>query len=210
MESAMLGRRLPGIVQSELWNVLAADAKRPTAALVTDIGNDILYCVEPALIAEWVGIAIDRLQAADARVSMTRLPLAGISQLGRARFRLFRTLLFPGCRLELKEAIERAHDLDEHLTKIARDRNVSLITQSARWYGFDPIHIQLRHWRSAWPEILSSWSDDRASDRAVQGSLVRWLYLQTRPPQYRTMFGYPQRRVQPSARLRDGTQISFF
>jgi hypothetical protein len=210
MESSMLGRRLPGILQSELWNVLAADSKRPTAALVTDIGNDILYGVEPAQIAEWVGIVLDRLQEAGARVAMTRLPLTGISQLGSARFRLFRTLFFPACRLTLKDVVERAHNLDERLVRMASERSICLNPQNINWYGFDPIHIRLRHWRSAWPELLSSWSNNGSANPMIRGSLVRWLYLESRRPHFRTLFGVEQRRVQPAARLRDGTLISFY
>src|SRR4029077_19849613 len=110
------------------------------------------------------------------------------------------------CQLALKNVVERAHDLDERLIKMAGERSICLNPQSANWYGFDPIHIRLQHWRNAWPEILSPWSDDGSAHPMIRGSLVRWLYLETRRPHYRTLFGVKQRRAQPAATLRDGTR----
>ncbi|MEX0819484.1 MAG: hypothetical protein WD070_07815, partial [Pirellulaceae bacterium] len=43
MTSCVLGRTLPGILQCGLWEALATRPLVPTAALLTDIGNDILY-----------------------------------------------------------------------------------------------------------------------------------------------------------------------
>src|SRR5947207_14876376 len=42
-DSRVFVRRLPGILQSGLWRDLAARPPVPTRALVTDVGNDILY-----------------------------------------------------------------------------------------------------------------------------------------------------------------------
>ena len=41
--SAFLVRRLPGILRSGLWAELESAPAVPTKALVTDVGNDILY-----------------------------------------------------------------------------------------------------------------------------------------------------------------------
>jgi hypothetical protein len=211
IESRMLGRCLPGIIDCALWEVLAGASCTPTTALVTDVGNDILYGVEVPQIVAWVAAAIDRLQSADARVCMTLLPVISIERLGTARFLFFRQLLFPRCRLSLSEVCRRAVDLHDELLRLGRSRDVRLIEHDALWYGFDPIHIRQRHWRSAWPQILAAWDDDVRTERASpRGSLMRWLYLRTRCPHQRRVFGIDQRRAQPSARLRDGTTIAFY
>ena len=41
--SHVLGRTLPSVFQSALWETLAEQPKLPTAVLVTDIGNDLAY-----------------------------------------------------------------------------------------------------------------------------------------------------------------------
>jgi hypothetical protein len=207
----MLGRRLPGIMDCALWEGLAGASRTPTTALVTDIGNDILYGTEVSQIVAWVAAAIDRLQSVDARICMTLLPVTSIERLGTARFLLFRQLLFPRCRLPLGEVCRRAVHLHDELLRLGQSRGVSLVEHDAHWYGFDPIHIRQRHWRRAWPRILSSWDDGAKMERALpRGSLARWLYLRTRRPHERSLLGIDQRRAQPSARLRDGTTVAFY
>jgi hypothetical protein len=179
--------------------------------LGTDVGNDILYGVEVPRIVEWVDTVIGRLQTTEIRICMTGLPIAGIADLGPARFNLFRRLFFPRCRLSLDEARRRAHDLHDALQAMATSQNLHFIQQRIDWYGLDPIHIRLKHWQGAWREVLSGWNKDiSTTPPQVRGSLVRWLYLRTRRPHYRTLFSIEQRREQPSAMLRDGTTISFY
>lgn len=211
IESRMLGRRLPGIMNCTLWEALAGVARLPTTALITDIGNDILYGVEVPQIVAWVAVAIDRLQSAEARICMTLLPVSSIECLGPTRFVLFRQLLFPRCRLSLSEVCRRAAGIHDELLKLGQSRGVSLVEHDALWYGFDPIHIRQRHWRTAWPRILSAWDDRAPMERKLpRGSLARWMYLRTRCPHQRSLFGIDQRRAQPSARLHDGTTVAFY
>jgi len=211
IESRMLGRRLPGIMTCALWDLLADASRLPTTALLTDIGNDILYDVEVPQIVAWVAAAIDRLQSAQARICATLLPVISIERLGNGRFLLLRRLFFPKCRLSLGEVCQRAIRLHDELLKLGQSRGVSLVEHDALWYGFDPIHIRQRHWRSAWPRILSAWDDRAPIKRELpRGSLARWMYLRTRCPHERRLFGIDQRRAQPSARLRDGTTVAFY
>src|SRR3954454_10484116 len=102
----------PGIAVSGLWEALARRPPAPTAALVTDVGNDLLYGASAADIAGWVGECLARLRAAGARVVLTPLPLDTIAGLRPARFLLLRSILFPGCRLPYAAVREQAFDLD--------------------------------------------------------------------------------------------------
>ena len=211
IDSRMLGRRLPGIIECGLWESLASAPRRPTTALLTDIGNDILYDVGVPQIVAWVNRAIDRLQSAEARISMTLLPVAGIERLGARRFALFRQLFFPKCRLSLTDASDRALELHNELRQVGQSRGAWLVEHDTAWYGFDPIHIRQCQWRAAWPQILSTWDGGERVDRTLPyGSLARWMYLRTRRPHQRSLFGIDQRCAQPSARLRDGTTIAFY
>ncbi|HEY2827495.1 MAG TPA: SGNH/GDSL hydrolase family protein [Pirellulales bacterium] len=211
IDSCVLGRTLPGILHCALWEELGQRAQTPTTALITDIGNDILYEVEVPQILEWITTAIDRLQRAQAKVCVTLLPPIEPSNLSPARFRFFRTLFFPGCRLERDQVLQRTGELHDRLHQLCQTRSVTVIDQDPHWYGLDPIHIRRRHRPHAWREILSNWSDETAPQLPLaRGSLARWLYLQMRSPHRRKLFGIEQRSKQPSVRLRDGTIVSFY
>ena len=100
--------------------------------------------------------------------------------------------------------------MNDGLKRLADERCVPVVELRGLWYGFDPIHIRLRHWRTAWREILSAWSDAPVSASAARGSLTRWLYLRSLPPLERRLFGRERRAAQPSGRLRDGTTIALY
>jgi hypothetical protein len=211
IDSRVLGRTLPGIIHCGLWETLAQQTEIPTTALVTDIGNDILYGVEVPQILEWVKTVIDRLQQAQARICLTLLPPIEPSNLSSVRFHLFRTLFFPNCRLQRDHVLQRADELHAGLHQLGTSRGVHVMQQHRIWYGWDPIHIHRRQWRHAWREILSAWRHEAATPTPLaQGSLSRWLYLQTRRPHRRTFWGREQRRQQPAAQLRNGTTVSFY
>jgi hypothetical protein len=207
---SLLGRELPGIVECGLWDALRRRPAAPTAALLTDIGNDLLYGFPVVDIADWVERCLDRLQKAGARVVMTRLPLERLHTLPQAKFFLLRTLFFPGSRLRLVTVRERALDLDLRLSALARNRGVSLVEHNADWYGFDPIHIKMRHWAQAWRTMLAPWTPDTAIPELAPPSFHRWLAVRFLPPEVRWFFGYEQRRAQPSGRLAGGTVLSFY
>jgi hypothetical protein len=211
LKSWFLGRSLPPILECRLWNELARRSNVPTTAMITDIGNDILFNVPVSVIAVWIETVLDRLEQANSRVSMTLLPVTSAVKVGEFRFHFFRRLYVPGCQLSLSEVLHRAHELTQRLEEIGRARNVKLIEQPDDWYGIDPIHIRLRRWRDVWHEAFSPWS--MTADRApfdVRGSLSRWIYLRTRRPHERTFLGREQRANQPVGALRGGTTISFF
>jgi hypothetical protein len=210
LRSRVLGRELPGISACGLWSELSARPPAETAALITDIGNDLLYGASVPAILGWVAESLDRLGAAGARTVMTCLPLASVESLSEWRFTIARTCAFPRSRARLADILTQARELNAGLAELAAARNVRLVEQRGGWYGFDAIHIRLRHWRAAWSEILAPWSDTQHSAPGARGSLTRWLYLRSLPPLERKLFGRARRAAQPSGRLGDGTTIALY
>ncbi len=135
--SRVLGRQLPGILECGLWEALATSARCPTATLVTDIGNDILYEEPVAQISEWLEACFDRLTALRGPVVVTQLPLDNLRSLSRARYLLLRSLMVPGCRLSLEAVSERVHAVNEVVRRLAAERQFQLVPQRTEWYGFD-------------------------------------------------------------------------
>ena len=125
--SRVLGRSLPGIVDCGLWDALPHGGGRPTYALLTDIGNDVMYGASVPSILGWIQTCMDRLLGAQARIAMTLLPMAGIKQLSRWRYEVARTLLFPGTRLSQTDAVSTATQLNDRLRELGHERGVDLV-----------------------------------------------------------------------------------
>jgi hypothetical protein len=209
LTSRVLVRSLPAITKCGLWEDLARRTPLPTAALITDVGNDILYGASVNQIAAWVEQCLERLLPVCQRFVITGLPLSSIAALPAVRFRLIRSMLFPGSQLTFGEASSRTQELDARLVALTMKCNGVFVAPSADWYGWDPIHIRLRYWSRAWNEILSAWCDGTQTQMA-RGSFFRWLKLRAQRPLYRKMFGIEQQRAQPSCKLRDETIVSFY
>jgi hypothetical protein len=206
----MLGRQLPGILECGLWRELAARSALPTTAVVTDIGNDLLYHEPVERIVGWVEACLDRLVALEARTVVTLLPIENLERLSQVRFQILRRIFFPNSRIGLAEVGRRARALNEGVRRLAEARGFGIVGPRAAWYGIDPIHIRSRHMTSAWREILTAEQHSPGTNERPRTSLARAVYLHSRTPFYRYFLGFEQRRAQPSARLPGGTTISIY
>lgn len=209
-DSWILGRKFSGIFSCALWQDLQERPVLPTTALVTDVGNDLMYGATPERLLEWVARCLDRLTDAGAATVITELPLASLARLGEARFRFFRALLFPRSTLSLASARASAAALNDGLASLARARKMSVIPVSDAWYGFDPIHLRRGARQSAWPTMLSGWRAAGALPAVRAPGLRERAYLASLAPYERSIFGVTRRARQPSGRLSDGTTISIY
>jgi hypothetical protein len=117
--SRVLVRTLPSILESGLWTKLDTLPRVPTRALVTDVGNDILYGFSAEQTLAWIAEALRRLRRVTDDIVLTSLPLASIRRLSRARFLLFRSILVPQCELSLARVVETAEAVDAGLSRLA-------------------------------------------------------------------------------------------
>ncbi|RLT09291.1 MAG: hypothetical protein DWI21_06430 [Planctomycetota bacterium] len=202
-------RELPGIVPCRLWNDLAAQppSAEPPRALITDIGNDLLYGVDPDQIAEWVATCLERLTAMSARVVLTQLPLASALGLGRARFRFFRSMFFPASTVQFGDLATMVTRLNQHILDLGREHHIPTLDLRGQWYGFDPIHIRRRHRNPAWQELLASWFDDSTVADFRAASPTQSLRQWRQRPSERRWFGREQNAIQPALREADGSTL---
>jgi hypothetical protein len=213
---AVLWRELPGIVECGLWPALEARSPLPATALLTDVGNDLLYDATVPEILCWVETCVERLERAGARVVLTPLPLCNMRRLSAGRFLLFRSVFFPGCRLTYATLRERADELDIGLRDLAGRRGVALAEQRPDWYGLDPIHIRRGSLVRAWQGMLSRQLDGPAGPAvpaSAATSAMSWrrrLHLWRLAPECRWLFGREQRTPQPAGRLADGTAVALY
>jgi hypothetical protein len=209
-ETKFFQKNICGIIRSDLWSYLEQSKRMPTYALITDVGNDILYGVSVKTIMQWVAEAIDRLRNCGAQVVLTDLPLGSMRRLGKVRFQLFRTCLFPTCRLSLETVMDRAETLSRALQQMAKDRKMTIIKAKTQWYGLDPIHIRRSRAVSAWNEILGLWP---GRTETLDGQIsANYLTFYTHAVhQIVSSLGLPlQRADQPFRCLSDGTMYGQF
>ena len=199
--SRVLFRGLPGIDRCGLWADLErAVAEQParTLALVSDVGNDLIYGSVPDVIERRVEQCLATLAEHGAEIVMTRIPLASVERLSALRFHATKTIFFPRTRVSWPTMLERARTMDRTLAELAVRYSARAIAQPLAWYGFDPIHIRYRQRPAAWRTIFSGWPSYGASDVSARWSARESVRLRLAAPAERLLFGRRQLRPQPS------------
>ncbi len=209
-ESHFFLKKNSGIFQSKIWDVLKQNSQTPTTAFVTDIGNDLAYEVAVETVVDWIETCLDRLDSIAARVVLSDLPMSALRDVGEARYRLFRTVFFPGCRLTLAEMLSRAERLSERLRLLSESRNIPIFIGKSEWYRLDPIHPRRSAYPAIWRELFAL-ADANLEETPTQesGRLLTW-YLRDLRPESWSMFFIPRHAQQPQGRLHDGTTISLY
>ena len=206
--SRVAWRRLPSILGCGLWRSLdrAPAAAGAPLALITDVGNDLLYGFPPDEVAGWVAVAAGRLLDRGARLAITRLPMASIARVGPVRFRSLKTLYVPGCRLRLDELQTAAARLDDRLAALADAHGAALVGQPGAWYGLDAIHVRRRHLDVLWEEVCQAWGLP-PGPRQRGATVADWMRIGLRGAEVRVLAGSVRLTPQPAVRLRDGSRV---
>lgn len=202
--SRLLVRTLPGILQSGLWQQLERSPLAPTRALITDVGNDILYGFTAGETLAWVEECQDRLLRFTGDIVLTDLPLLSIRRLSRSKYLLFRSILVPQCRLSLGQVLDTAERVNEGLAKLAASRGTRFVHLRPEWYGFDPVHIRPGMWRPAWREILCGAVGNGMPGR---GSWLEALRLFALFPERQWLLGLEKFSPQPGMALPSGGRV---
>jgi hypothetical protein len=197
-------RRLPSILGSGLWQALDREPAQVSGslALVTDVGNDLLYGFSPRQVAGWVAECLRRLSERGARIAVARLPLASVATVGPARYRAFRSLFVPGCRLSLADVREAAAELDARLAAAASEHAAALVDQPGRWYGLDPIHPRRRHLTALFQAVGDAWELPSPRQR-VRAGWRDWAALGSRAAEIRSLARRVRFTPQPVLARRD-------
>ncbi len=159
--SYALGRKLPGILQAN-WHSLLTEQQRAKHALVTDVGNDLLYGSSPDEIRIWIEECLAILHRNNVSMTVAGLPNQSLRGIGRKKFLLLRTIFFPKSRLKFCDFFELAKTLDSHLRELAQRYDARFVEPSMQWYGWDPIHMNYRRHADVWNAMLP-WLDVKKS-----------------------------------------------
>jgi len=209
VNTRVAARRLPSILRSGLWRGLDRHDGEAPLALVTDVGNELLYGARSVLVASWVRETVWRLADRGATIAITRLPMAGIAEVGPFRYRALRTFFVPGCRLSLAGLKEAATRLDADLQTIAGDFGAQIIEQPAHWYGLDTLHVRRRHLDDLWHAACGAWGFPSVQSTA-KSSFAEWVRVGTKAAEVRSLGGMMLFTKQPVLPLRSGGMLSLY
>ena len=179
-------RRLPSILASGLWRALDREQAAKPRALLTDVGNELLYGLGVAAVADGVRAAARRLADRGATLAITGLPLASIARVGRVRYRLLRTLYVPGCLLSLRDINDAAQWLDDELRAIAADTGATFLEQPGAWYGLDALHVKRSRLDDLWASVGDAWALPPTPGRP-RASLREWAVIGSRAAEVRSV-----------------------
>ena len=200
MASRFVVRDTPGILECGIWAELAGRPAAPTRALVTDVGNDILYNASAEQTLAWVDEALGRLTGITSDVVLTGLPLESLRRIPGWKFQLLRATLARSCRLTLAQALDAAERVHAGLVELAAARGVRFFPLDPSWYGWDPLHVRPSMWSDAWGKILGT-------DARVRMPLTESVELYFRAPERRSLFGVSRLTPQSGAALRSGGRL---
>lgn len=214
--SRFLCRGLPGILDSQLWPALeqvtqAKDAPpTETTAVITDIGNDLLYGQTVRDITQWVEQCIFRLRKTEARIALTGIPLSTVRSIDPVKYLAFRTMLFPFSRLQLQTVKERAEELNTHLQALSQAQDIVFVPQNPEWYALDPVHWKQAARPAVWHTILAALGHTAFDYRTVRSTFFHSMRHWRSRPAARTMFGIPQSKAQPSILRGDRLTVALY
>ena len=124
-------------------------------ALVTDIGNDIMYGVSPETLIETVRRVFTRLHSMNAEIFFTTLPEKFEKGFSPAWFYILRTLLVPGSRVPYEKAIAGIIEVNRFLKESAQG-SCHGIPGLDRYLGFDEIHYGWFSAHKAWTHVAGA------------------------------------------------------
>jgi hypothetical protein len=90
-------------------------------------------------------------------------------------------------------------ELDARIQLLARSRGLELVVPEDRWYGFDPIHFRQSVRATAWRTFLETLLPADVPVMHRERSAAAWRLA----PEERRIFGFLQRRTQPSLAVRN-------
>ncbi|WP_144995906.1 SGNH/GDSL hydrolase family protein [Polystyrenella longa] len=204
MTSRVLARSLPGIRNCGIWDALETirqqeprnSSLRPKA-LLTDVGNDLIYGVAVERLVGWVETCLERLQKYQADIVMTGIPLQSLARLSPLRYTMTQKMFFPTNSSEHGKMVGQATELNEQLELLAEKYHAAFEPQPGDWFGFDPIHFRGRQRPFIWQKLCQHWSEFDAERTDWKSNPFQTAQSWRWKPAQRGLFGKSQTTHQP-------------
>jgi len=127
---------------------------RKVIALITDIGNDIMYGVPAPEITACLGTLLQKLNALEAEVFIHPIPLDFSKDVSERQFRILRSIFYPHSRIDYLKAKEAVALVNGFLRDRAGGR-IHLLPSAKDFCGVDKIHYSIFRSHKAWSRVAN-------------------------------------------------------
>lgn len=131
-----------------------AQRARKVIALITDIGNDIMYDVPVSDLISCLDDLFQELDAIGAEIFVHPIPLDFSEDFSERQFRILRSIFYPNSAIDYK----RARESVEAVNKFLRDRvggRIHLLPILKDCTGIDKIHYSIFHSHRVWSGVAA-------------------------------------------------------
>lgn len=153
-EGGFLKIKYPPIGASGILDSISAGEETPrqVIALITDIGNDIMYGVSASEITACLSALLKQFSALDAEVFLQPIPIDLSEDVSENQFRVLRSIFFPNSAIDYEKAKEAVFAVNEFLRTHAGGR-VHLLPGVKEFMGIDKIHYSVFQSHKAWSGV---------------------------------------------------------
>ncbi len=146
--------RYPSIGSSGILESARAHADRDcrVVALITDIGNDIMYGVPASEIIACLDTLLQKLNALNAEVFVHPIPLDFSKDVSKRQFRILKTIFYPRSAIDYHQAQEAVSAINDFLRTQAGGR-IHLLPGAKDFCGVDKIHYSIFRSHKAWSRV---------------------------------------------------------
>ena len=123
-------------------------------ALITDIGNDIMYGVHSEKIIEGLQNILDTLGEVTKNIFITPIPINLKNDIGEFYFRVLRCIFFPKSSIQYSQTLESIKIINQFILH-SPNKKTTVINGMEQFSGLDKIHYSFFKSHLAWAHIAN-------------------------------------------------------
>ena len=123
-------------------------------ALITDIGNDIMYGIHSEKIIEGLQSILDTLGEVTKNIFITPIPINLKNDIGEFYFRVLRCIFFPKSSIKYSQTLESIKIINQFILH-SSNKKITIINGMEQFSGLDKIHYSFFKSHLAWAHIAN-------------------------------------------------------
>ena len=142
------------IINSQIFSAVKKNERCKIVAVVTDIGNDIMYNVSPSDIKNCLRKIFKQLREFNALILTTPISSRLETELSEFSFFFLRSIFYPKSKVSYEQVVTGIHQINEFLKSYNKE-NIQMLTKLEEFFGWDKIHYSLLRGHHAWSRVVA-------------------------------------------------------